>query len=68
MLRSKLLLLQVSGQKTADVSSSFVTLVTTILQSSNPKAVICIYVQLVFVPIQPTAVNSSATGLQESAE
>ena len=65
MLQSNLLF-RVSGQKTADMSSSFLTLVTAILQTSNPKAVICIYVQLVL--IQPTAVKYLATGLEESAE
>jgi len=62
MLQSNLLLLQVSGHKMADVSSSFVTLVTTILQSSNPKAVICIYVQPVLVPTADPAHSSELFG------
>jgi hypothetical protein len=61
MLQSSLLF-RVSGQKAADMSSSFVTLVTTILQASNPKAVICIYVQLVLVLTADPAHSSEIFG------
>lgn len=61
MLQSKLLL-RVSGQTTAAMSSSSVTQVTAILQASNPKAVICIYVQLVLVATADPAHSSELFG------
>lgn len=62
MQSSLLLLLQVSGQQTAAMSSSFVTLLTAVLQSPNPKAIICICVQLVFVPTAVPAHGSELFG------
>ena len=60
-LQSNLLFL-VSGQKTADMSCTFVTPVSTILQTSNPKAVIYIYVQLLLVPTADPAHSSELFG------